>query len=206
MIDPARRVLLADPDPATRTNLRRGLNQCPDIHVIGESESDERAVFLVAQLQPDVVLLTTWLERTGRISLTSRITAIAPQTHILVLADPGAGADCASAILAGAHGACLRTSPPTTVAQAIRALARGETWIDDDIPLYVYTQRTLRISPIERRMLKAVAIGMTNYEIARDLGLRPQTIKNKLSLLYRKLQVSNRTEAVRRALQLDLIS
>lgn len=206
MIDTVLRVFLADPHRATRETLCDGLKQYHDIRIIGEGGSDERIVFLITQLQPDVVLINNAFKRAGGVSLTTRISMVVPQTYILILAAPSMGRDCAAAILAGAHGVCRNTAPPATVAAAIRAVAHGDTWIDIDFPLSPHIQRTLRITAVERQMLKAVSRGETNYEIARTLGLSQQTIKNKLSLLYRKLQVSNRTEAVRRALQLDLIS
>lgn len=199
------RVFLVDPDPVNRANLRSGLGREPAIRIIGEAGGHVRAVFLTAQLQPDIVLLNVALEREVRVPVTSRIRTVAPRARVLILADRNAGRDCIHAILAGARGVCLSTTPPAILAEAIRAIGRGETWVDTDMPLYGHARRTLRITPAERQMLKAISAGKTNQEIALDFGLSEQTIKNKLSLIYRKLQVSNRTEAVHRALQLDLI-
>lgn len=201
------RVLLVDDHAVFRDGLRELLNHSPDVEVIGEAGNGEQAL---AQMDknPDVVLLDIGLQQgINGIQVCRRIMAEYPRTRVIMLTMHDDEAMFLDAVQAGAAGYILKTADAETVLSGIRAAAKGQATLDPASaarlleeyrrlaqeraagPAGVLTQR-------ERVLLALIAEGATNRAIAEHLALSEQTVKNNLSVLYQKMGVKNRAEAV----------
>jgi DNA-binding NarL/FixJ family response regulator len=204
------RILIADDHPIFRFGMRTLLTSMPDMAVVGEAVTGEEAVQLVETLLPDVVLMDIHMPGTGGIEATARIRTQHPRTAILIvtmLDDDSVFA----AMRAGARGYLLKGAEPAETLRAIRAVASGEAIFSPGIaervmhyfahPTVSPTQSAMlaELSEREREVLTLIAQGLTNTAIAERLVLSSKTIRNYISEIYRKLQVTDRIQAVLRA-------
>ena len=204
------RILLADDHPIFRFGMRTLLTSMPDMTVVGEAVTGEEAIQLTETLLPHLVLMDIHMPGTGGIEATARIRAQHPQTAILIvtmLDDDSVFA----AIRSGARGYLLKGAEPEETLRAIRAVASGEAIFSPGIAERVMNYFThLSVSPAqrvplaelserEREVLTLIAQGLTNAAIAERLVLSPKTIRNYISEIYSKLQVTDRIQAVLRA-------
>jgi DNA-binding NarL/FixJ family response regulator len=204
------RILLADDHPIFRFGMRTLLTSMPDMTVVGEAVTGEEAIQLTETLLPHLVLMDIHMPGTGGIEATARIRAQHPQTAILIvtmLDDDSVFA----AIRSGARGYLLKGAEPAETLRAIRAVASGEAIFSPGIAERVMNYFThLSVSPAqrvplaelserEREVLTLIAQGLTNAAIAERLVLSPKTIRNYISEIYSKLQVTDRIQAVLRA-------
>src|SRR5579885_1627671 len=204
------RILLADDHPIFRFGMRTLLTSMPDMTVVGEAVTGEEAIQLTETLLPHLVLMDIHMPGTGGIEATARIRAQHPQTAILIvtmLDDDSVFA----AIRSGARGYLLKGAEPAETLRAIRAVASGEAIFSPGIAERVMNYFThLSVSPAqrvplaelserEREVFTLIAQGLTNAAIAERLVLSPKTIRNYISEIYSKLQVTDRIQAVLRA-------
>lgn len=201
------RVLLVDDHAVFRDGLRELLNHSPDVEVIGEADNGEQALEQMGK-NPDVVLLDIGLPRgMDGIQVCRHIKAEHPRTRVIMLTMHDDEDMLLDAVQAGATGYILKASSAETVLSAIRAAAKGQATLDP-----TNTARLLEafrrlgqertgalqstLTQRERVLLALIAEGATNREIAEHLALSEQTVKNNLSVLYQKIGVKNRAEAV----------
>ncbi|HCI78462.1 MAG TPA: DNA-binding response regulator [Ktedonobacter sp.] len=209
------RILLADDHPIFRFGMRTLLTAMPDMTVVGEAVTGEEAVQLVETLLPDVVLMDIHMPGLNGIEATAHIRAQHPRTAVLIvtmLDDDSVFA----AIRAGARGYLLKGAEPTETLRAIRAVASGEAIFSPGIaervmryfvhPTASSTQGVplAQLSEREREVLILIAQGLTNTAIAERLVLSPKTVRNYISEIYSKLQVTDRIQAVLRAREAGL--
>ncbi|TDD63406.1 response regulator transcription factor [Kribbella antibiotica] len=203
------RVLLVDDHKVVRAGLRALLEGEPGFEVIGETGDGEEAIKLVLDLQPDLVLMDLRLEKGAidGVEATRRIAAIAPAAKVVVLTSHGTRTDIALALAAGARGYVLKAGPPDELFRALRTAGEGGTGIAQEaIGLLVdeAIAPTSELSDREIGVLRLLALGRSNREIAADLLLGEATVKTHLVRIYRKLGAANRaaavTEAVRRGI------
>jgi DNA-binding NarL/FixJ family response regulator len=204
------RVLVVDDHALFRRGLEMVLAQEPDIEVVGEAGDGAEAVERAEELLPDVVLMDIRMPRRSGIEACTAIKAAVPSAQIIMLTISDEEADLYEAIKAGATGYLLKEISIDEVATAIRAVAGGQSLIspsmasklisefaqlvkrDDDrqqVPAPRLTERELEV-------LRLVARGMNNRDIARQLFISENTVKNHIRNILEKLQLHSRMEAV----------
>jgi DNA-binding NarL/FixJ family response regulator len=203
----ALRVLLVDDHDLFRTGLRNLLEE-QSLSIVGEASSGNEAVRLVRELAPDVVVMDLNMPGMNGVEATRHITGLAPLTRVVVLTISDQDADVMDAILAGACGYLLKDSSIQELIQGIRAAAVGESLISPNIASKVLQRvrststhadaaETIRaeLSDREIEVLKLIANGKDNAEIAGELHISPKTVKNHISNILMKLQIGNRIQA-----------
>ena len=199
------RVVIADDHPVVRTGLRGMIETQTDIEVVGEAENGEQAVSLVGRLEPDVVLMDLQMPDLDGVSATEQICTRLSDTHVLILTTYDTDADITRAIGAGAIGYLLKDVPRDDLFRAIRAASQGESVLAPSVASRVMKRmRALghtTLSGREIQVLKKVADGKSNKEIAKALFISEATVKTHLIHIFSKLEVDDRTAAVTVALE-----
>ena len=194
------RVLVVDDHPVVRSGLTGMLDLEDDLEVVGEAGDGHEALARVATLLPDVVLMDLRMPRLDGAGATARILAAHPSVRVLVLTTYDTDADIIRAVEAGATGYLLKDTPRAQLVDAVRAAARGETVLAP--PVAAMLVNRLRapaadaLTPREVQVLAAVARGLSNAEIGRELFIGEATVKTHLLRLFAKLEVDDRTRAV----------
>ena len=201
------RVLLVDDHDLFRTGLRNLLEE-HGVHVVGEAAAGAEAVRIVRELAPDVVVMDLNMPGMTGIEATRQIVGLAPLTRVVVLTISDQDADVMDAILAGACGYLLKDSSIHELLSGIQAAAVGESLISPHIAAKVLQRvRATSASPDagdairselserEVQVLKLIANGKDNADIAADLHISPKTVKNHISNILMKLQIENRIQA-----------
>jgi DNA-binding NarL/FixJ family response regulator len=207
---PPIRVLIADDHPVVRDGLRAMLTSAGAAEVVGEAADGEQAVREAALRHPDVVVMDLAMPGVGGVEATRRIVRAAPRTGILVLTMHDEDDAVFAAMRAGARGYVLKGAGQEELIHAIQAVARGEAIFGPQVATRVlgylagstprppepFPELTAR----EREVLEMIAEGHNNAVIAQRLHLAPKTIRNLASTVFAKLQVADRAQAMRRAL------
>ena len=201
------RVLLVDDHDLFRTGLRNLLAD-QGVDVVGEAQTGAEALGLVRELAPDVVVMDLNMPGMSGVEATRQINVLAPLTRVLVLTISDQDADVMDAILAGASGYLLKDSSIQELLQGIRSAAVGEALISPHIASKVLQRiratstspeiaDTIRseLSDREIQVLKLIANGTDNAQIAAELHISPKTVKNHISNILMKLQIDNRIQA-----------
>lgn len=211
------RVIVADDHDLFRSGLR-GLLEAAGVNVVGEAARGDEAVRAVRELAPDVVVMDLNMPVLGGVEATREIVAGSPLTRVVVLTVSDQDADVMDAILAGACGYLLKNASIDELVAGIRAAAVGESLISPHIAAKVLQRlragsadsdaaETIRaeLSDREIEVLKLVASGLENAEIAAKLFISPKTVKNHLSNIFMKLQFENRIQAAVYAVRSGLV-
>ena len=201
------RVLLVDDHDLFRTGLLNLLRE-NGVQVVGEAESGRVALRLVRDLAPDVVVMDLNMPGISGVEATRHIASIAPLTRVLVLTISEDDGDVMDAVMAGACGYLLKDSSIQQLVAGIRAASDGESLISPQIAAKVLqalrakaagSDRVARVraelSDRELEVLKLIANGTDNAQIARALHISPKTVKNHISNILMKLQIDNRIQA-----------
>ena len=200
------RVLVADDHPVVRGGLAAVVAEQPDLEVVAEAENGEKAISLFRDCQPDVVLMDLRMPVLDGIEAIRHITHEFPHARILALTTYEGDADIRRALDAGARGYLLKDMLLTEVVTAIRAVHRGERILPAAVAerLAEYPPRS-DLTERETEVLRLVARGLSNKEVARAIGRTNETVKIHLKNIFTKLGVTDRTEAVTRGLARGLI-
>jgi DNA-binding NarL/FixJ family response regulator len=203
------RILLVDDHPVVRHGLRGMLDAEADLSVVGEASSGDEGVTRAAELTPDIVLMDLRMPGGDGVEATGRILAGSPGTRVMVLTTYESDRDILRAIEAGACGYLLKDASPAQLAEAVRAAARGETVLAPSVASTLVRQMRSPAPPAlsarEAEVLRLVARGLTNADIARQLYIAEATVKTHLLRIFNKLDVADRTAAVTTAMSHDLI-
>jgi DNA-binding NarL/FixJ family response regulator len=200
------RVVLCDDQDVVREGLRAILGTAPGLQVVGMACDGVEAVELVETLTPDIVLMDLSMPGITGIQATRQIREKVPSAKVLVLTTYDADEWVFDAIRAGASGYLLKDTPRTQLIKAIEGTVSGQTFVDPSVAGRLFTQiaeptvvrdTTLAdsLSQREREVLRLIARGLPNSEIANQLFLSEGTIRNYVSTLFEKLGVSDRTRA-----------
>jgi NarL family two-component system response regulator LiaR len=199
------RVLIVDDHGIVRQGLRTYLELLDDIEVIGEAENGTEAVAQVRQHQPDVVLMDLVMPEMDGIEATRQVIDINPSTRVIVLTSFADDEKVFPAIKAGATGYLLKDISPADLANAIRAVHAGETHLHPDITKKLVEQLVGPktdpepvaddLTPRELEVLRLIAQGMNNRQIALALTISEKTVKTHVSHILNKLHLADRTQA-----------
>ena len=201
------RVLVVDDHDLFRTGLRNLLEE-QGVNVVGEAENGETAIRLASDLAPDVVIMDLNMPGAGGVETTRRLSSLAPLSRVVVLTISADDDDVMNAVMAGACGYLLKDSSIQELIAGIRAASEGESLISPQIAAKVLQRlraqskdadaaETIRaeLSDRELQVLKLIANGKDNAQIARELFISPKTVKNHISNILMKLQIENRIQA-----------
>jgi NarL family two-component system response regulator LiaR len=206
-------VLIADDHAMVRQGLRNFLDLHEDIEVVGEATNGVEAVDQVRQLLPDVVLMDLVMPEMDGIEATRKIRAISPDTQVIVLTSFAEDEKVFPSIKAGALGYLLKDVSPTDLIKAIQAARRGEAQLHPEIARKLMDEFSSRprepipeeLTERELDVLRLVARGLTNREIAQKLVISEKTVKTHVSNILGKLRLSDRTQAAIYALRQGLV-
>ena len=210
-------VLLVDDHVLFRQALRHLLETEQDIRIVGEASDGSQVEQLVEEERPDVVVMDISMPAIDGIAATQILRDKYPSLGIIVLTMFAEDSQVIRAIRAGADGYLLKNIESGKVVDAIRAVSRGESVVDPELATKVLNEfRRLsdvdgynNISGLTERevsLLQLVANGLSNKEIATELGLAESTVKNRLSILFQKLDVKDRTQAAIYAMTHGLVT
>jgi DNA-binding NarL/FixJ family response regulator len=213
------RVLIADDQPLYRRGLEVVLHTEDSIEVVGEAENGEEAIAKAEELAPDVVLMDVRMPRINGIEATRAIRDRVPTTKVLMLTVSDEDSDLYEAIKAGASGYLLKEVSVEEVADSIRAVMQGESKITPSMASKLINEFTAMSKRADERqrlpvpaltvreleVLKLVAKGMSNRDIADELFISENTVKNHVRNILEKLHLHSRMEAVMYALREKLL-
>jgi DNA-binding NarL/FixJ family response regulator len=203
------RLLVADDHPVVRDGLRAMLATQPDMELVGEAATGTEAVERARALRPDVVLMDLQMPKLDGPAAIATLREQAPEVRVLVLTTFGTDADITRAVDAGATGYLLKDAPREQLFGAIRAAARGEAVLSPSVATRVLGRMRApaeeALSPRELEILGAVARGLSNKDIGRQLYISEATVKTHLLRVFSKLGVDDRTAAVTVALERGII-
>ena len=212
------RVLIVDDHALFRKGLELVLAAEPDLEIVGEAAEGLEAIDRAADLQPDVVLMDVRMPGVGGIEATRRIRNAQPSTRVVMLTVSEDEEDLFASVRAGATGYLLKEVSIDEVANAVRAVARGQALVTPSMASKLLGEFNVlsrridaqlgagpRLTEREVEVLRLVAKGMSNKEIAGELVIAENTVKNHVRNILEKLQLKSRMEAAMYAVREKLV-
>ena len=200
------KVLIADDHAIVRMGLASILGTKKDLEVVGGAEDGADAVRKAQKLQPDVVLMDIVMPEMDGATATAEIRRLLPTTKVLILTSFGEADGIAHALQAGASGALMKNIDYSELVEAIREVAKGGRIIAPEI------ERMLKESPPipeltdrQREILLSMSRGLTDADIAKQLNLTPNSVREHITTIFNKFGAANKTEAVAIALRKHLL-
>ena len=205
------KLLIVDDHQMVRLGLSSFMNIQPDIEVVGEAADGESGYLKSKNLKPDVILMDLVMDRLDGIGATQKILAEMPEQKILILTSFLDDEKVFPALAAGAKGYILKTSQAAEIASAIRKVASGQDVLSGAVKEKINQQKHRKpelydnLSKREMEVLKILAQGLSNQEIADQLFISLKTVKTHVSNIFNKLEVNDRTQATIYAIQHKLV-
>ena len=208
------RLMIADDHPVVREGLAAMLNRQADIEVVGEAENGREAIEQARRLRPDVILMDLRMPEVDGVEAMRRISVESPETRFIVLTTYDNDEFIFKGIEAGARAYLLKDAPREELFKAIRAVHRGESLIQPAVAgkvldrfaeLSRQVQAPDALSEREIEVIRLMADGAANKEIAAGLSISGSTVKTHIQAIFQKLGASDRTEAVMQALRKGII-
>jgi len=209
------RILLVDDHRIVREGLASMLGTQPDMCVVGEAGTGNEAIDQIVRLRPDIVLLDLEMPDLDGVSVLERVRADFSDVRVIILTAYGTDERILDAVRAGAKGYLLKGAGLDEVLHAVRVAAKGGSLLEPKVAqrLLGSMERMLRSGKVptsltdrERDILTCIARGLSNKAIGDELHLAERTIKFHATIIFQKLGVANRAEAVAKALRDRLIS
>ena len=200
------RIFLVDDHVLLRHGLAGLLGQAEGLGLVGEARNGAEAVTLARSCRPDVIVMDLVMPEMDGVAATRRIAAECPAAHILILTSFGTSADLVRALNAGATGAILKDSTEAELVAAIRTVAHGEQYLSPDIRHMIANDpNPPSLTERQADILQSISRGLTNTDIALQLGLTTNGVKTHLNAILSKLGAATRAEAVSIALRKRLL-
>ena len=200
------KVLIADDHTIVRIGLAALLGAEKDIEVVGEAKNGEMAVKEALRLSPDVVIMDLMMPKKDGAEATAELREKLPSAKVLILTTFGASDGIAHALESGAAGALMKTADDDALVATVRAVAAGETVISADIKrLLAEDPPVPKLTPRQIEVLRSMTRGLTNRDIAKQLGIRQDRVNEHVAAILTKIGAANRTEAVAIALRKHLL-
>ena len=205
------RVLIADDHSVVRQGLRMFLALDPEIEIVGEAASGEEAIQQARDIRPDVVLMDLVMPGMGGVAATRMIRTEMPAVEVVALTSVVADEAVTGAIRAGAIGYLLKNTESDELRRAIKSAAAGKVYLSPEAAARLVREVKIPGSPEalterETAVLRLIAKGQANKQVARQLGIREQTVKTHVSNILGKLQLQSRTQAALYAVERGLVS
>jgi DNA-binding NarL/FixJ family response regulator len=209
------RIVIADDHKVVRQGLRMFLDLDPELEVVGEAENGAQAVELAGLLAPDVVLMDLLMPVMGGIEAIGLIRARHPETEVVAMTSVLENAAVVGAVRAGAIGYLLKTTDAEALCSAIRAAAAGQVRLAPEAAALLMREvqlpapaasETDALTDRETDVLRLIAQGRANKEIASELGIGEKTVKTHVSNVLAKLGVQSRTQAALHAARAGLVN
>lgn len=199
----ATRVFLVEDHPLMRAGVRNALRKASDIEIVGEADSGERALEALRRLNPNVVMLDIGLPDVDGITLLHTIRTICPDARVIMLSCQSNERAVRTAMEAGASGYLTKSADPEQIVEAIRRAMAGQISLSPEAATRLVSAlrggqspREAALTPRELEVWRAMADGLNNAEIARDLFITERTVKFHIHNLLRKLGFRDRAEAI----------
>jgi DNA-binding NarL/FixJ family response regulator len=200
------RILVADDHALIRMGLVSLVNTEPDITVVAEAADGREAVEQFVKFSPDLVLMDLRMPNKNGIEATLEIRKKSATARVLMLSTFDGDEDIHKALQAGAQGYVLKGSTGENLIPALRAVVAGQRWIPKEVANRLASRRSFEeLTPREVEVLRELAKGLANKEIADVLNISENTTKGHLKNIIGKLRVADRTEAVTAAIQRGII-
>ena len=201
------KVLIADDHRLVLDGIRRALEEADDIEVVGEAMNGTQVLPLVRRTNPDVVLLDMSMPQMDGLACIDQLKKHAPEVKVIMLSAYKDPEHVQAAFNRGASGYIVKSVSPVDLPSAIRQAMEGTFFSPMGLPANAEadTAAASGLTDRELEILRALARGLSNQQIAKEFWVTEQTVKFHLSNIYRKLQVANRTEAARYAYERGLV-
>ena len=207
------RIVLAEHHPIYRLGVRTLLGHETDLEIVGEATGGEQAIAMVMGLRPDVLLLEHLLPDISGLEVLRRLEVAKCPTKAIVLTAAMEEPDLRTALLHGAWGVVFKNADSEILPQCVRRVMLGEHWVGfesvDALIAGLHISRNERrsgLTPRELDVVRGIAKGESNKDIAWRLGLSEQTVKNYLRRIFEKLNVANRVELALHAFEKEMIN
>lgn len=200
------KILFADDHQIVREGLMRLIERESDLKIIAETDNGTDAVRLALQLRPDVTILDLRMPGLDGASAAVEILKRAPESKIVLLTSFTTAADIKRALNAGALGAVIKDCPCEMLIEAIRSVANGEKFVSQEIAnIMEEAKRLPALSSRQKDILRLVAKGFNNDEIASRIGITRHGVKAHLAIVFERIGASSRTEAASLAISAGII-
>lgn len=200
------KVLVVDDHPVVQVGISAIIDTQPDMTVVAEAASGERAIELFREYHPDITLMDLRLEGMSGVECIRTIRQTYSDARFIVLTTYRGDEDIHQALEAGANGYLIKGMPRQVLVEAVRSVHRGEHFLPSSVTEALsLRKRESELSAREREVLSLVAAGKCNKEIASELGIAEATVKCHLTVIFLRLNVTDRTQAVITAVQRGLV-
>lgn len=200
------RVLIVDDHAILRMGLASLLASKCEIEVVGDASDGPSGIRKALKLKPDVVIMDLMMPGIDGIEATKELLAKAPESKILILTTFGTSNGINNALEAGAMGAVMKNCDFSELADAIRAVASGKRYVAADVErILVADPPVAALSPRQTEILQSIVRGLSNPDIAKQLGISVDMVKEHVESLFQKIGAANRTEAVAIAFRKHLL-
>jgi DNA-binding NarL/FixJ family response regulator len=204
------RCIIADDHPAIVAAVAQFLDDEDEVELVGRTADGDQALRLIEQLAPDVALLDIRMPSLGGIEIARRLNDAASPTAVVLYTGNADRSVLLEALDAGARGFLLKEAPLDDLTRAIRIVATGGTYVDPALAGVLAgaqaAERLTSLTKREREILRLLADGMRNEQVARELSISPLTVRTHVKKAMEKLEADTRTQAVARALRESLIA
>ncbi len=212
------RAILIDDQLVFRLGLRLYLSETmPELDLVGEASSAKEGLAMAGRERPDLVLLDAFIKGRQTHALVAQLSRLLPECRLVLLASLPDAAGLALAMDAGAHGCMLKTSAHECLPAAISAVLNGANWVQPELAEHANPgagialdgarsdpSPSLNLTPRQREVLRLVALGLSNADIASRLFISKETVKSHIAQLLRRLGVRTRVQAARYAIRRGL--
>ena len=200
------RILIIDDHAILRMGLASLLNSKGDVEVVGDAANGASGVRKAQKLKPDVVITDLMMPGMDGCETTRQLLAADPSANILILTTFGTSDGITHALDAGARGAIMKNCDFGELVTAIRTVAAGKTYVSPEIRRIISSDPPVAtLSPRQSEILRSIVQGLSNPDIAKQLGISIDMVKEHVETLFQKIGASNRTEAVAIALRKHLL-